>query len=83
MQSFMKRIRISGLVKFTNRVRHDFSRPISHQRLIQLQKDVNGCLESIAQILKETGLKLDSLPVPSRKAYQFLTNIDFDSMSPL
>lgn len=81
MQSFMKRIRISGLVKFTNRVRHDFSRPISHQRLIQLQKDVNGCLESIAQILKETGLKLDSLPAPSRKAYQFLTNIDFDSIS--
>ncbi len=82
MQSSMKkRLRISGLVKFANRVRHDISRPVSHQRLIQLQKDVNGCFESIGRILKETGLKHDSLPAPSRKAYKFLSNIDFDSIA--
>lgn len=76
----MKRIRISGLVKLANRLRHDISRPISPQGLIRLREDVNNCLEAIDRILNETGLRLDSLPAPSRKAYQFLTSIDFDSI---
>ncbi len=77
----MNKIRINGLVKFANRIRHDISRPVSKTRLAQIQKGVKDCLDSVSRILNETGLKLNSLPAPSLKAYQFLKNINFDAIS--
>lgn len=77
----MNKIRINGLIKFANRVRHDISQPVSKTHLAQIQKDVKACLESVSRILNETGLKLDSLPAPSLKAYQFLKSINFDTIA--
>ncbi len=76
----MKKIRITGLVKFANRIRNEISQPVSSQKVIKLRQEVNACLADITKILKQTGSRIESLPAPSRKACKFLSNINFDSI---
>jgi hypothetical protein len=77
-----KKIHITGLVKFANRVRNELSQPVSYKKLIELRKEVKACLEVTNRILEETHSRIESLPAPSRKACRFLYNINFDSISP-
>jgi hypothetical protein len=76
----MKKIRITGLVKLANRVRQEISRPISSERLMQLRENTSRSIETVNRVLDDVGVHLDALPVPSRRAYEFLAGIDFNSI---
>lgn len=76
-----KKIRISGLVKFANRIRNEIAEPLSSQKLVELQKEANGCLEYVNGLLKKTGSRIESLPAPSRRPYWFLNKINFNSIT--
>jgi hypothetical protein len=76
----MRKIRIRGLVKHANRTRDELSRPLSHERLVMLQKRVKNALQQIDDIVKQENATVDSLAVPSLKAYRFLSNLDFDAI---
>ena len=77
----MKRIRISGLVRLAKSVRQELAGPISAERLARLQGNVAENVRTVEQILREEHVRLDSLALPSRKAYRFLKNVDFASVA--
>jgi hypothetical protein len=77
----MGKIRITGIVKLANRVRRVISASISAERLQHLQETVNHSLQTIDKLLAEAGTTADTLPAPSRKAYQFLATLDFKSIA--
>ena len=64
-----------------NSVRREISQPLSAERLIHLRKTVGNSLQTIDGLLIEAGTTPDALPIPSRKAHQFLKGIDFDIIS--
>ena len=76
----MPRIRITGLVKLANHVRQEISRPVSPERLTELRENTSRSIETVNRILNDAGVRFDALPVPSRKAYEFLAGIDFNSI---
>lgn len=77
----MKKVRIKGIVKLANRVRQELTGPIAVDRLSQLQESVRNSLQTIDRLLGEAGVGIDTMPVPSQKAYQFLKGIDFKSIA--
>jgi len=77
----MKRIRIQGLVKLANRIRDELSGPLSGERKAVLQKRVRNALQQIDEILKRESATVNTLPAPSRKAYMFLSTLDFDAIN--
>jgi hypothetical protein len=76
----MRRLRISGLVGFAKRVREELSWPVSPQRLAELREEVRDCIQAIGQIIRDKDVREENLPLPSRKAYQFLKGLDLDSV---
>jgi len=76
----MKRVRIHGLVKLANHVRQEISRPISPACLAQLRENTDRSVKTVNRILRDAGVRFDALPAPSRRAYEFLTGIDFNSI---
>lgn len=76
----MRRVRIHGLVKLANHVRQEISQPISSERLAQLRENTSRSIETVNRTLNEVDVHLDALPAPSRKAYEFLTGVDFNSV---
>jgi hypothetical protein len=77
----MRRLRISGLVRFVKQVRQELAGPVSAQRLAQLRTEVEETLRAIDQILRDKGARAQSLPLPSRKAYQFLKGLDLSAVA--
>ena len=76
----MGKIRIQGLVKHANRVRDELSSPLSAVRLSQLEFEVRSSMESLEKIFHKTNTTGTHLPPQSKKAYDFLSNIDFGSI---
>ena len=76
----MKRIRISGLVRMGKQVRQELSGPIGPERLARLRRDVREAVTAIEGLLKDRGMRPEDLPTPSRRAYQFLKGLNFDSV---
>ena len=76
----MKRVRIHGLVKLANHVRQEISQPLSPDRLAQLRENTSCSIENVNKVLSDVGVHPDALPAPSRKAYEFLSGIDFNSV---
>ena len=77
----MKRLYIRGLVKTANRVRRDLSRPLPADHREKLRRFVTESLQQVDAILSSHGAKLECLPAPTRRAYQFLANLDLDSVT--
>ena len=77
----MKKIRITGIVKLANRVRQELAGQVSEDRLSQLQERVGKSLQAIKHLLADAGGDIGALPAPSRKAYQFLEGINFESIT--
>jgi len=73
-------VRISGLVKFADTVRLEIGRGVGGQRKLQLQQSVFRSISQIDQILKQRGAKPAQLAAPSRRAYQFLSEIRWDAI---
>jgi len=76
----MRKIRIQGLVKHANRVRDELSGPLSAVRLSQLESEVKSSMKSLEKIFHKTNTTGRHLPPQSKKAYSFLSNIDFGSI---
>jgi hypothetical protein len=76
----MKRLRISGLVGLAKRIRQELAGPVSAERLAQLRQEVEDAVTGIEQILKEKRVRAESLPAPSREAFQFLKGLDWSAV---
>ncbi len=77
----MKRVRITGIVKLANRVRQELAGIVSGDRLSQLRESVDASFQTINRVLAKAKVGIDVVPAPSRKAYQFLEGIDFESIA--
>jgi len=77
----MSALRIKGLVRFTDRIRGELSGPISATRRSQLRGEVADVIQQVDQIVADHGTRIDRLPAPTRRAYQFLTTLDLDAAS--
>lgn len=73
-------IRISGLVKLADTIRLEIGRGVGRERKQQLQQTVHRSIAQIDQILKNRFAKPDQLAGPSRRAYQFLSEIRWDEI---
>jgi len=78
----MGKLYIRGFVKSADRVRRDLSRPLSADRKEELRRFVAESLRQVDGILASHGTKLEGLPAPTRRAYQFLRDLDLDSVKP-
>jgi hypothetical protein len=74
----MPSLRIQGLVRLANRVRRDLSHTVSVEQREQLRKLVTDSLSEVDRILAQHATRLNDLPAPTRRAYQFLAGLNFD-----
>ena len=73
-------IRISGIVKTANQVRSKLQQGIHLQEVDSIKGFVLDSLQTIEGICIEANTTPKSLPTPSRKAYYYLKNIDWDNL---
>ena len=78
----MAKVRVRNLVRLANDVRRELSGPISEQRLDKLQQRARDGLRQVEQICAEKGATPEDLPVQSRKAYQYLLQLDWSQVTP-
>ena len=76
----MPRIRITGLVSLADQVRQNLVAPRSKQQIAECQRAVQQSLETVNGILARNNAKVADLPAPSRKAYRFLNEFDFEAV---
>jgi hypothetical protein len=77
----MRRLRVSGLVKFAKRVRQEVAGPVPAARLTALRRQIDGSIQAIERLAREEGMAVQSLPSPSRKAYLFLKGLDLSTVA--
>ena len=76
----MPRIRISGIVKAMNRAREQLSAGIPQAEVEDFRTWVQNSVAEIAAICREHDATPQDLPAPSRRAYQYLKNIDLENI---
>jgi len=79
----MSSLRIKGVVGFADRVRRELSGPVSEARKSQLRGEVAELIRQVDQIVVRRGTRIERLPLPTRQAYHFLANLDFDAAAPV
>ena len=79
----MSSLRIKGVVGFADRVRRELSGPVSEVRKSQLRREVAEVVRQVDQIVVSRGTRIERLPLPTRRAHQFLANLDFDAATPI
>jgi hypothetical protein len=77
----VRRLRISGLVKLAERVRQELAGPVSAERLAELRRQIDETVLGIEKVARDRGVRVESVPSPSRKAYLFLKGLDFSSIT--
>jgi len=75
-------LRIQGLVRLANRVRGELASQPTSARRQQLRQHVANALRHVDRILVTHATRLDQLPAPTRRAYTFLAELDFDGPIP-
>jgi hypothetical protein len=73
-------IRIKGLVRVAERVRRELASPMSPEQRERLRRLVAESLGQVRQILSGHGASLSDLPAPSRRAFQFLSELNLDTV---
>ncbi len=73
-------IRISGLVRIANDVRRKLAAPLSASQRTTLREHVAQQLRELELTLREHGANESHLPNPSRRAMQFLREIDWNHL---
>src|SRR5262245_3446141 len=73
-------IRINGLIKFFNHVRSQFQAGLTPDEIGPFKQQVEKIVHDVETICRQHGVKVDQLPAPSRRAYVFLRDIDFDKL---
>jgi hypothetical protein len=77
----MRRLRVSGLVRFAKSVRQELAGPVSPARLTYLRGEIDDTLKAIEQTAREERIPLQNMPLPSRKAYLFLKGLDLSAVT--
>ncbi len=54
---------------------------MSAERLGQLRSEIDDCVGAIEQLATDKGTRVQNLPLPSRKAYQFLKGLDLSTVA--
>ncbi len=75
----MSSFRIKGVVRFADRMRRELSGVVSAERKVQLRGEVIDLIRQVDQIVVSRGAHIDMLPLPTRRAYHFLANLDFNA----
>jgi hypothetical protein len=73
-------VRIKGLVTASNRVREQLKVGISAQHVEEFQQYVLTALQATEQLCAAARMTPTQLPIPSRKAYAFLKQLDLDRL---
>jgi hypothetical protein len=77
----MRRLHIRGLAGFAKYVRQELSEPVQPQRLAELKTQIEETVRAIEQILKEKHVRASDLPIPTKKALQFIKSLDLDAVA--
>ncbi len=75
----MRSIPIQGLVRIATGVRTELAAGVSPQRRETLRRHVGHTLAQVRQMLVQSRADLRALAAPSRQAFQFLADIDWDA----
>ncbi|WP_299485354.1 M48 family peptidase [Acaryochloris sp. IP29b_bin.137] len=73
-------MRIKGLVKASNQVRDQLKIGIPINEVPQFKQYVAGSIKTTEQICAKAKISPNQLPLPSRKAYQFLKSVDLKNL---
>ena len=73
-------VRITGIVKTANQVRNKLQQGIHPQEIDSFKAFVHSSLHTIEKICQEAKTTPNSLPTPSRKAYNYLKRIDWHNL---
>ncbi|MGK7893688.1 MAG: topoisomerase II [Xenococcus sp. (in: cyanobacteria)] len=73
-------IRITGIVKTANQVRNKLQQGIDPQEADSFKAFVDNSLDTIEKICRKAKTTPNSLPAPSRKAYNYLKRIDWHNL---
>lgn len=74
-------VRIQGLVKIAGQVRREIGRGVGGERKRQLKQSAGLAIAQVDAILRQRGAMPAQLAAPSRRAYQFLASIPWDSIA--
>ena len=74
-------LRIKGLVASANHIRNQINLGLSLHDLQQVRNDVEQTLKTVDRICSEAKQSVSQLPAPSRKAYDYLLNLDLSSIA--
>jgi len=77
----MRGFSVRGVVKLANLVRRQLAGPITPAGLERLRIHVGGVIEQLDLSLEEQDLRPEAMAPSSRKAYEFLKNVDFGSVA--
>ena len=77
----MRGFTVRGVVKLANLVRRQLAGPITPAGLERLRSHVGEAIEQLEVSLEEQGLRCQAMAPSSRKAYEFLKSVDFDSVA--
>jgi hypothetical protein len=78
----MKTIRFTGLVRLANGVQRELCSAVPQNRREELREQVHRAVELVERTLCAHGANLKAVPGPTRRAYEFLRTINFDSLAP-
>lgn len=78
----MRKLYIKGLVKNADMLRRELSSPLSAGRKEHLRRSAERLVQEVDAILAHHGVQIADLPAPTRRAYEFLKNADFDAAAP-
>lgn len=77
----MAHLRITGLVRLADRLRHELAHPMSRDQRDRLRTLVSSTLNDVRRILGEHRASIQHLPAPSQRACHFLGGIDWDKVA--
>lgn len=76
-----RKLRIVGVVRLADRIRRELAGPVSTAHRERLGRLRSVSLLQIERILREHGAVPESLPSPTRRAYEFLRGLDLDAIA--
>lgn len=77
----MRKLRIKGLVSIADSVRRELALPVSNVRKTELRAFVHRALREVDRIAARNGTTAAALPPPSRRAYAFLADLNFEKLA--
>jgi hypothetical protein len=73
-----RQVKISGLVRLAETIRRELSAPLAAERRDRLRHHVGENLRMVQEILRDSAARVENLPPPSQRAYQFLAGVEWE-----